>query len=100
MSYFKGFIPAQNWWAIALFVSAIVWTVVWKGIALWRASHLNKKIWFVAFLILNTCGVLESIYLMATAEAGKKAKLIPPLVISVLLLGLSIYLFLRNLIIY
>jgi len=40
-----------------------VWSIVWKGLALWRAARKEQKPWFVAILVLNTMGLLEIIYL-------------------------------------
>lgn len=40
----------------------VVWSIIWKGLALWKASHNSDKGWFIAILILNTCGILEIIY--------------------------------------
>jgi hypothetical protein len=37
--------------------------MVWKGLALWRASQYKQKYWFVAILVLNTIGILEIVYL-------------------------------------
>ena len=42
----------------------IIWTLVWKGIALWKSSKLNQPIWFALMLVINTIGILELIYLM------------------------------------
>lgn len=47
-------------WYILL---AILWTIPWKGVALWRAARNCHKGWFVALLILNTLGILEIIYI-------------------------------------
>ena len=52
---------------IILFIVAI-WSVVWKGLALWKAAHLSQKGWFIALLILNTVGILEIIYIFAVAR--------------------------------
>ena len=41
----------------------IVWSLVWKGFALWRAGGLRQKYWFIAILVVNTLGILEIIYL-------------------------------------
>jgi len=41
----------------------IVWTLVWKGLALWRAARAGQSVWFIVMLILNTGGLLEIIYL-------------------------------------
>jgi methionyl-tRNA synthetase len=56
---------AQNAILIAL-VSA--WSLVWKGLALWRAGAVRRdKRWFIALLIINTVGILEIIYLFFVA---------------------------------
>lgn len=49
-------------------VGAIIWTLVWKGLALWRAAELRQKWWFVAILLINTLGILEIIYLFIVAK--------------------------------
>jgi hypothetical protein len=46
-------------WFVALFV----WVVAWKGLALWRAARRGQTWWFVAFLIVNTLGILEILYI-------------------------------------
>jgi len=44
----------------------VLWSLVWKGLALWRAAHLGQKYWFGALLVVNTFGIFEIIYLLAT----------------------------------
>ncbi len=44
----------------------ITWSVVWKGLALWRAARLKQVGWYIALLVINTVGVFEIIYLIAT----------------------------------
>lgn len=41
-----------------------IWDIIWKGFALWRASHHNQSGWFIALLVLNTAGILPIIYLL------------------------------------
>lgn len=48
-------------WTLA-FVA--LWTLPWKGVALWRAAHRNEKKWFIALFILNTLALLEIYYLL------------------------------------
>lgn len=43
----------------------IAWSIVWKALALWRAARAGSKGWFVVFLLINTAGILEIIYLFA-----------------------------------
>jgi hypothetical protein len=49
----------RQMWYLALFA----WAVAWKGMALWKAAHREQKWWFVAFLIVNTLGILEILYI-------------------------------------
>ncbi len=46
-----------------LFFVLVVWTLAWKGMALWQAARAGHKGWFVALLIINTAGILEILYL-------------------------------------
>jgi len=41
----------------------IIWSVIWKAIALWKAGRNNQLPWFIVILIVNTIGILEIIYL-------------------------------------
>jgi hypothetical protein len=45
-------------------IIAILWSLPWKGVALWKASRNYQKGWFVALLIIQSVGVLEIIYLI------------------------------------
>jgi methionyl-tRNA synthetase len=47
----------------------VIWSLVWKGIALWRAARNGHKAFYVIILIVNTVGILEIIYLLTK---GKK----------------------------
>jgi len=44
-------------------IMLIVWELVWKGIALWKASKNNSKPWFIALLAINTVGILPIVYI-------------------------------------
>ncbi|MEK7094236.1 MAG: DUF5652 family protein [Patescibacteria group bacterium] len=41
----------------------LLWSVFWKGLALWHSSQHKQPWWFVALLVINTAGILEIIYL-------------------------------------
>jgi len=51
----------------------IVWSVIWKGLALWRAARLKQVGWYVALLVINTVGIFEIIYLIATNKRYKES---------------------------
>lgn len=58
----------------ALVVILIVWSLIWKGLALWRAARRGEKVWYVALLILNTIGILDIIYYFLIAKTDKVSK--------------------------
>ncbi len=53
----------------AALVLLILWSLLWKGLALWRSAKRGEKVWFVILLILNTAGILEIIYLFLVTGA-------------------------------
>ena len=50
------------------------WSIVWKGIALWKAARNGSKAWYVVMLLVNTVGILEIIYIFAVAKKTELAK--------------------------
>ena len=48
----------------------LIWSTIWKGIALWKAAHREEKVWFVAILIVNTFGLLEIIYIFVITKVN------------------------------
>lgn len=50
---------------IILLIVLIIWSSVWKAIALWRAAGNRHLAWFIAMFIINTAGILEIIYIFA-----------------------------------
>jgi len=62
-----------NWAGINPFVIAavIAWTLVWKGLALWRAAGLRQKYWFIILLFVNTLGILDIIYIFLVVRKYK-----------------------------
>ena len=47
-----------------LLTALIVWSLIWKGFALWRAARAGQAAWFIVLLFLNTAGLLEIVYLL------------------------------------
>ena len=50
---------------------AVLWSIPWKGVALWKSARLGQKWWFVVFLIVNTFAILEIIYIFFIARKFK-----------------------------
>lgn len=63
---------ANNPGLLILFIVLAAWSLVWKGIALWKSARAGSKIWFVILLIANTVGILEILYIYVFSKMGKK----------------------------
>ena len=50
-------------WIIIIIAILVIWSTIWKGIALWKAARSKRRVWFIILLIVNTAGILEIIYL-------------------------------------
>ncbi|MGE5398514.1 MAG: DUF5652 family protein [Chitinophagales bacterium] len=46
-----------------VFTLVVIWSIVWKAIALWHSARNKQLGWYIAMLIINTIGLLEIIYL-------------------------------------
>jgi len=55
-----------------LSLPVVLWVLVWKGIALWKAARHNQKWWFIALLVINTLGLLEILYIFVFSKLGQK----------------------------
>ena len=61
--------------AVIFLLSIIgIWSLVWKGLALWKSSKRNQLVWFVVLLVINTVGILEILYIFVFSELGKISK--------------------------
>ncbi len=56
------------------FLPLIVWSLFWKGWALWRAAKNDSKVWFIVLLIINTLGILEILYLFVFSKKHSSSK--------------------------
>lgn len=54
------------WFGAGLGVLAL-WSLIWKGLALWKSARNDQRYWFVALLLINTVGILEILYLFVFA---------------------------------
>ncbi len=54
--------------ALPFFLVLLVWSVIWKGLALWHSARRGQYWWFAIILVVNTAGILEIIYLFAIAK--------------------------------
>jgi hypothetical protein len=64
--------PVANF-PVLMLVLVLLWSLAWKGLALWRSAKSEQKYWFIAFLVFNTLGVLPIIYFVFF-QKKKKSK--------------------------
>jgi hypothetical protein len=60
-----------------LLAAALIWSLVWKAIALWKSARLNQPVWFIVILIMNTLGILDILYIFLFSKIkldNKKSK--------------------------
>ena len=66
---FELFKLGNSFWLVVILA---LWTLPWKGVALWKAANLNQRNWFIILLIVNTVAILEIIYIFAVARPREK----------------------------
>ncbi len=75
---FPGFGPGASVAFGLVAIIVLVWSFIWKGLALWRAARRGETYWFVALLIINTLGILEILYLYVFSKPDTTATPKPP----------------------
>ena len=46
----------------------LLWSLFWKGLALWHSGRKGSGWWFVILFLVNTVGILEIIYLFGVLK--------------------------------
>jgi hypothetical protein len=70
-SYVQSFLPG---FLTTFLIPLMIWSIFWKGWALWRAAKNDSKPWFVALLIVNTLGILEILYIFVFGKKPLRKK--------------------------
>lgn len=77
MGYWNANQWASGWsggFIVILVGLLFVWSLIWKGMAMWKAARLGHKEWFVALLIFNTAGILDILYLYVFSKKAKRVE--------------------------
>lgn len=66
--------PWRSWAVPLILVWALllVWTLPWKGVALWRAARNSHLVWFIVLFVVNTLAILEIIYIFGFSKKKPK----------------------------
>ena len=70
-------ISAQLGVPLWLFIVILVWTAIWKLMAMWKAAQKKSVTWFIVLGIVNTVGILPILYIYVFSEmkySKKKSK--------------------------
>ena len=59
---------------VILISAVLIWSMIWKGIALWKAAKNGSRLWFIFFLIINTLGILEILYIYVFSKKSLTKK--------------------------
>lgn len=80
----NSYYPTTNWMysmmfgggyglsAFAWLMPLVVFDLIAKGFALWKAGRNNHVYWFVALLFINSLGILPLIYLVFFEKKKRK----------------------------
>jgi hypothetical protein len=71
---YLGEIASQLGISLWLLVVILIWSVVWKLLALWKSARKNHLAWFIVLAIVNTVGILEILYIYVLSELDYKKK--------------------------
>lgn len=61
-------------WGVAIWILVVIviWSIVWKLIALWKSARKGHMTWFVILALVNTVGILEILYFYIFSEMNHK----------------------------
>ena len=69
---FASYITAHPW-----IVILVIWSIIWKLIALWKAARNNHMTMFIVLAFVNTAGIAEIIYIVWLHFRNKKKGNLP-----------------------
>lgn len=60
--------------SVVLMGILIVWSLIWKVAALWKAARKKQIVWFIVLVFINTLGILEILYIYIFSKMKFKPK--------------------------
>jgi len=68
MAEYFSLIASQLGISIWLFAVIIVWSAVWKLLALWKSARKGSIVWFIVLAVFNTVGLLPILYIFVFSK--------------------------------
>lgn len=56
-------------WLIAII---LIWSLVWKLLALWKSARNKHLVWFIVMAVINTMGILPILYIFVFSKFKSK----------------------------
>lgn len=69
-----GQLSAQLGISIWILIVIVIWSAIWKLLALWKSARKGHIVWFIVLALLNTVGILEILYFYIFSEMNFKKK--------------------------
>ena len=66
--FIEPFLQVDSW----VIIVAVLWTLPWKGYALWKAARGKHNFWFIALFLINTLALLDILYIFVFSKMHKK----------------------------
>ena len=63
---------------VGILTIILIWTLIWKGLALWKSARLGKPVWFVIMLLISTLGILEILYIFVFSKMKSSSQASKP----------------------
>jgi uncharacterized membrane protein YagU involved in acid resistance len=57
-------------WGVSLWILIVIviWSAIWKLLALWKSARKGHTVWFILLALINTVGILEILYIYIFSE--------------------------------
>ena len=66
-------IATQAGIAVWLLGVILVWSLVWKLLALWKSARNNHLVWFIVMAVINSVGILPILYIFVFSKLKYKS---------------------------
>jgi hypothetical protein len=57
-------LPQTLAWLMPVLLVLVLWEMIWKIIAMWKAARNNHLAWYICIAVINTVGILPIVYLL------------------------------------
>ena len=60
--------------SVPILFTILIWSLIWKAIAMWKSARNTHLVWFIIFLLIQTVGILEILYLFVFSKMSFNTK--------------------------